>query len=308
MSQAADVQRTRRPEPVACAPQDDYRPACVLKRRHVPAEALLRGLLHETSVRKLWLLLGNSLELSAANFVMQRELGKAGAMLEKAERLLERSATSGEFFVRKWQAIRALGLAPSDESAWRPVEGIREEARERGHWETIRDCDRFLALFTADTSLATHVWFGTPYGGFRSRLVADFGTGLVLPRSYRWRLGKEEGAAPRIDLRTGEIDGGRGTLKTGTSIHRLLLALAADFYRPFRIASLHFTLFSDRFFDPQSSLHRVHGQVRLLRAWLAEHGLPLEVRHEKGYYRLGARRPIVLEVHTGESVCTWCIA
>jgi hypothetical protein len=66
------------------------------------------------------------------------------------------------------------------------------------------------------------------------------------------------------------------------------LALTSDFYRPFRVASLHFRLYSDELFHPDSSPARVHEAVRRLRSWLKRHRLPLTVEEKGGSYRLAA--------------------
>jgi hypothetical protein len=109
---------------------------------------------------------------------------------------------------------------------------------------------------------------------------------------YAWDLGPDgEARRPTLRLLEGETVAGGGTLKVGQVLHRLLVALGSDFYRPWRIAPLHFRVFPNEFFNPTSSPHRVHEAIRRLREWFVEFGLPLVIEEEGGAYRLGGTRP-----------------
>jgi hypothetical protein len=75
-------------------------------------------------------------------------------------------------------------------------------------------------------------------------------------------------------------------LKPGQLLHRLLATLASDFYRPFRLASLHSLLYPREYFNPVTSPMRVHQATRHLRAWLEEEGIALRIEEQHGLYRL----------------------
>ena len=77
-------------------------------------------------------------------------------------------------------------------------------------------------------------------------------------------------------------------------MHRLLGALASDFYRPFRLASLHALLYPDQYFNPVSSPARFHQATRQLRAWLKASGLSLRLEETDGLYRLRGKGALVV--------------
>jgi hypothetical protein len=83
-------------------------------------------------------------------------------------------------------------------------------------------------------------------------------------------------------------------LSPGQLVHRLLRILATDFYRPFRPAYLSSQLFPGEYFNPRTSIDRVHKALRRLRQWLKAHRVPLEVSEEEGCYRLRSSKPLVL--------------
>lgn len=273
----------------------------VYERRHVEATPLLRGLLHEASVKKLGFGVGVVLELSAGNFVLQKKFDEALPFLDRAER--ELASGGGDlipFFIRKWKAIAVfLRDRGHDPAALDPV---RAEAGRLGHWETIRDCDRFQAIATRDRSLATRLFFGTPYPSFRERLLRDLGP-LDLPTEYAWDLGSVgDASAPSLRLASATLSGAAVPLKLGKTLHALLRALASDFYRPFRVASLYATVYEGAHFNPDTSPAQIHVLVQRLRRWLPEHALPLDVVEEGGSYRLRATGPVRLVVPRPDAV------
>jgi hypothetical protein len=152
------------------------------------------------------------------------------------------------------------------------------EAEEIGHWETRRDVDRYLALLTGDEALLRHLWFGTPFEGYRARLVKEWGRPLSLGDSY------ERGRGHVLDVTSGAV--GRKSIRNLPREHRLLATLASDFYRPFRVAALFEALFPDERFLPTTSANRVHQAVRELRGWLEAHAPGITVEAHGSDYRL----------------------
>ena len=63
--------------------------------------------------------------------------------------------------------------SPREASALKGLRQAREEGVTRRHWETVRDCNRFEACVRQDEALFQHVYFGTPYEGFRIGLLRD---------------------------------------------------------------------------------------------------------------------------------------
>src|SRR5206468_2581133 len=118
--------------------------------------------------------------------------------------------------------------------------------------ETVRDCDLHRSVATKDEKLLLHVYFGTPHPTFRERILAEYGGSVALPSRYLW---KKTGKSSRIlDLTDPEALG----LKPGQLLHRALLLLCSDFYRPVRLAALHSRLFPDRYFHPTATPNQIH--------------------------------------------------
>lgn len=285
--------RDARPEPYErLVARVNLASALVYERRHVDAEALLRELLHEASVKKLALALGVVLELSASHFVLQGKLHRAGPLLERGEKELAGADPVVRFLVRKWQGIlRYLETKGRDAAA---LDAIRREAASRAQWETIRDCDRVEAVTARNEELLLKLFFGTPYETFREKLVREAGP-LAIPSSLVWDLGTGRGRAASVDLTTGET-ASAGALRPGSVAYRLLRCLASDFYRPFRVAALYAHAYEGAYFNPETSPGQLHVGVRRLRRWLAAGRIPLDVVEAGGAYRLVATGRVELSV------------
>lgn len=261
------------------------------ERDFLKAGAILAKLRRETEKDKLWLLHGNCLELSAQVEILQRNWREANALLGRAELVLESAGGFDIFFVEKWRAIARLLATKKTTAGFNRVRG---EARRRGHWETLRDLDRYSALATHDRGLLAQVCFGTPFPAFAKRACLDFGEGAELPDSYEWRLQPGRGAVV-IDVARGEVVGARRSLKPGRLPHRLFSILASDFYRPFRIAAIHDRLFPGQHFNPVSGPYRVHQPIKLLRSSLKRLRWPIEISVGFGF-SLSAIGPCTLKV------------
>ncbi len=270
--------------------QTNLAAALVEQRRPLEATFLLRKLLHDLHLGGHQLLLGRALLLSAENFLNKKDWKQAVAFLEKAEGLLRETDSLDHFLIRKFRAIAAFLKSPGTPTLTRLHE-IRLEAAGWRHWETIRDCDRYEAVALQDETLITHLYFGTPFESFRRKLADDV-PAFQAPDSHVWKL--KRGAGPVLNLSTGK--GGRAVLKVGQSLHRLLLALASDFYRPLRTAELHALAFPGEFFHPVYSAQKLRTLISRLRTWLARSKIPLAVIELDGGYRLGAERPCALEL------------
>lgn len=258
--------------------------ALVYERHHRKAQPLLRELLHETGVRKLFLLQGMVLQVAAMDAFKRGKWDLCERFLEHARRVMEHTDTLDALFLKKWAAFLRL-RRDRDLAGLEAVLAIRKEAAAKPHWETVRDCDRALAVDGDDTEVAARVYVGTPYRSFREALRRELGDAWQPPATYRWTLadGTAATGVPELDLRAPP------GLKEGQVVHRLLIALAQDFYRPARIATLFTRLYPGEYFNPHTSPARVHAVIGRLREWLGDARLPLDVAAEGGFCFLRAR-------------------
>lgn len=267
------------------------------ERRHDKAGKLVDKLLRATARPETRRLYANVVEHAAQNAVLAGRFREAEELLALCERARIDNDGLERFFTRKWRALLTLFREGPTRSARRDVARARAEGERLGHWETLRDFDHFLAVAAKDRKLFARVYFGTPFPAFRHRLVDDMGE--PPPPTYDWR---PPGGTPGrlvLDLSTGKTSAGKEALKAGHLPHRLLVALASDFYRPFRVATLHRALYPGEHFHPSTSPLRIHDGLRRLRELAAAGRLPLEIREESLEYRLAARGPIALHVGSG---------
>lgn len=270
--------------------------ALIYEEHHRKAEYLVGEMLYETSLRRWKLALGKVFEMGAQNFVAQGKWAKAEEFLARAESTLAGTASLDLFFLRKLHAIARYLRSRGSAEATLGLRAIRSEAAELAHWETIRDCDRFIALGAKDAKLLQHVYFGTPFESFRDKLRGPLAALGPLPETYRWHLSEAAGKARELDLGTGALSTGGEPLKVGQAPHRLLKTLASDFYRPFRTPSLFDETYPGEFYNPVSAPLRVRQIVKRLRQWLSQNGFPLRIDESGGSYRLAADKPCVLVV------------
>ncbi|MBI4402806.1 MAG: hypothetical protein HY537_01515 [Deltaproteobacteria bacterium] len=259
--------------------------ACVHEKKLTGALALLETLIQETHRANLLLLQGYCLQLLAQGQILQQKWSAARQSLSGAASVLKDAGTLDEFFVRKWQAVLEVSKNGPRSGSLIQLRKVASEARALGHWETQRDCELVEATVTRNKKLALYLHFGTPYPAFRSRIISEMGPTFRIPSEFVWDGSLTANARTIIDLKSGKLPNGSG-LKVGQTLHRLLVALCTDFYRPLRVAPLHYLLYPDEFYNPLSSPMRVHQAIKRLKIWFHQTAIPLTVEENNGTYRL----------------------
>ncbi len=263
--------------------------ALVVTRDHQRAETILRDLREKCRQSNQLLLFSNANELTTANFIYQKDYSAAEKSLQVAETILGNAPVVYSLLIRKWRAV--LHLAANNAE---PLQHFRQEVIERGHWESVRECDRFLAVISHDKTALWRAYFGTPFKSYREMLLKDFGENVSVPEVFNW------------EVRSGESGRHFSSVQSLWSSERkphlkaleLLLIFTSDFYRPFQIATLYEKLYPGEFFNPVSSSKRVHASIARLRLLFKEWKVPFDVAEEKGLYRLTALSPATLELQS----------
>ncbi len=267
--------------------------ALIHEKTYDKALLALRDLLHESSLRRLTLVYGKVLELSAHYWIELKGFKEANKHLRMAEKLLQKTNGIDIFFVKKWTAFSAFTQSGGKPGSQTLLSDVRKEAQSLEHWETVRDCDRLSAVVTKNDLLLKHLFFGTPYEAFRSRYLKEMATPADCGTEYIWQLGLK--ASAQIDLNLADRSSDlKGSLPAGGLLHRLLLTLSSDFYRPFRVATLFSRLYPGQFYSPTSSPHRVHESVNRLRDWIAKEKLGLVLEETGGGYQLTSTKPLAI--------------
>jgi len=268
--------------------------ALVYERKCVEASKLISSLLDKTKRENQLLLHGNLWEIAAQNELFQRNWGSAKACLKSSKDILSKHLSTGHLYVDKWQIILCAMENKSSHSR-NQLKGFKLLARQQSQWEVVRDCDRYEAIIFEDQDLLNQVCIGTPYPKFIETTLKLFGPGYLLPNVFHRHL-LDGSKARELDLLQGKIVGSKLALKTGLALHRLMLSLNSDFYRPLRIAVLHHHIFPNEFYNPLTSPKRVHEKIRLLRRWFVKAKVPLKITQEHRFYSLKASQPMRIKI------------
>jgi hypothetical protein len=263
--------------------------ALVFERDYARADRMLGDLEKEMGEQNYHLLLGNVLKLRAQVAVGRREPDVSAHWLERAQAHMREAGQWDHLFLKKWRAVREVFVSPKKAVA--ALAAVRDEAERAKHWETVRDCEGYLAVATGDETRLWQVYFGTPFASFRKKLLQDFGHEGKVPESFA--RGAKRGKIP-ADL-TGRAGLGPD-LVPGDARFRLLRTLASDGYRPFRSAALFQLVFPGEHYNPLTSPPRVRMLILRLRKALTKQKLGLDVESDEGGYRLVVRRPILVSL------------
>lgn len=268
----------------------------VALNQYEEALELLQRQIGITNKLGLKLLEGNLHELLGQIYLFRSEFGLAQDAFEQSARCLGDTKSIGRFFVRKWKAILAIKEHPSEINK-KGLEIIRAEAREAAHWETVRDCDLFTFEMSQDRDLFEYLYFGTPYVGYRQRLLKVSKSGLILPENYLWIPGQVGGRSGGcFDLALGETSDREVAMKPGQLNYRLLSALSLDFYRTLGIGHLFGLLFPREFYNPVTSPDKVHKAIARFRKWCNVNKIPLMIKESGGQYCLDSMNDFGIRV------------
>lgn len=221
--------------------------------------------------------------------ICENDFLEAERQIRLAERALLDAAE--HFRTRQWRAVITLNTSGDSE----PLQRVRGEAVLAGEWETVRGCDFQMMKFAGTQDLYHRLFAGSPIQPFREALRRATHNRFKAPLEAV--LGEGEAW---FDLTTGEING-RDVFSRKKTLHRVLVALCRDIYRPLKVGGLFATVFPDEPFDVFTSPDRLHQLLFRLRAVLRANGSPLEIVEENQSYRAVVQSgwKVTLEVSSG---------
>lgn len=175
------------------------------------------------------------------------------------------------------------------------LDAIRREALRLGLWDSVRDADAYRAVYGRELEWLLRVYFGTPFASYRERLLDDYGP-VDLPDFFVWNAFGRGPSGQWLDLESGLSHRGEKILRLGHADHRLVVCLASDFYRPFRLGTLYEAAYPDEPFEPTAAQRRIRQLVWKTRKSFADHALALTIDEVSGGYRLAASQPFGVRV------------
>jgi hypothetical protein len=256
--------------------------AMIYESRHKEASELLGQLNGELDTAQHGLLHRNVLELAAQLAVAKGDGSMALVYLQEASTLAKHAPESVyALHIAKWTAVAHSLLSH---------EGLEEliEVRARGitirHWETVRDCDFYIARVRNDREMLIHLYFGTPFASFRRKIIETLGPTEQIPQSYVWAGGG--GIQTRVfDLRSAAMTEGGVGLEAGKVLHRFLVQMCSDFYRPTQLLSIFSSIFPGEYFT-LGAPNRIHQVIRRFRIWSEQNQVPLAIEKNRDGYNL----------------------
>lgn len=259
------------------------------------AGAILGELREELAREGNKLLHGNALELSAQLALKRGDHGECARWIEEGRKIFPGIDSIFSLFFKKWENVSLVRRGAGDPV--RLMGEVRDEAIRLQHHETIREADFHLFAATGDRALFDKLYFGTPWPRYRERLV-ELAPGYVVSSHYDHAPLGTGGSILDVDA-FGARAGGH-ELKAGQLLHRALVALTRDLYRPSWVAAAFNALFPDEFYHPESGPKRVHQAVFRLRNWFVEAGVPIEIEEKNGRYFLDFKQPCSIRLVPAE--------
>ncbi len=258
---------------------DVNRLACLVALKDERAETLFTDLERRIPIAGSSLLHGNILEIMAQQRLEARRVGEARVLLARAQQLMPEADDIYRMLMEKWSVI-----ADAIESG-RPdrIHEFRGRALTLQHWETLRDLDFALARLDPSSRWADWVYYGTPFSGFRRRLEDS--------RIFSETAWVSRHASPSEKWDPWFAPGGGGG---GELMHRFVVLLLRDFYRPARIGEIFSHLFPDQYFDIEVSPNRIHQIASRARAWLEENQVPARLEEVSGSYCLRGEESLAI--------------
>jgi tetratricopeptide (TPR) repeat protein len=223
----------------------------------------------------------NCLELQAQIHHAQGDLAAASETLDDAEKHSPQQPGHSGILIEKWRHIVALTDEVTPERL-KAFENFKQRVRSLHHWESLRSLDWELARALHNGDLATQVFFGTPYNGFRRQiLTSEFGENL--PWAYFRADARWQGARGKI---INPMTGENMPFKFGSLQYRATMLLMSDNYRPWTVYRMFDGLFGEEAFNPFSSPKRIYQMVERIRDEVIKDGLPMELKTVGKGFRL----------------------
>ncbi len=276
--------------------------ALVAEEQFSDPELKLAELIKVTRENQHPLLCTHLHELCAQVCISKVDYEGALRWLENAEKEILASDRITGLILKKWRMVVELAINQNSTAGRIQNEEVKTEALRLKHWETVRDCDRILAVWAGDITAADRVFFGTPCEAYRKRFIHQMGGRYSPAPFFDAKLGGDHSYSPLFHLATGQLiesakpdsRGAAAKVKVGQAVYRFLNAVASDHYRPVPLVGIFSAIYPDENFHPLTSPMRVHRVIQRFREWVKEANLPLEIGYQDDGYSLVASGPVVL--------------
>jgi hypothetical protein len=239
------------------------------------AGALLDELIAAALAQNYGRVAANALEMRAQARLSAGEFAAARADLNQAEELLRAESAQDVQFVHKWNAV---GEALENGNLGKLL-AYRARNVRQGIWENVREADLYLLRAKFHPRRFEHLYFGTPFAGYRARILRTLKTEVPAARYYLFGPGR--GAV--VDA---ESAGPTPKIQAAVSL------LVSDFYRPYSAAGIFSELYPGEFYNVETSPNRVRRLLGRTAAHFRGQGWPLAVVQRAGRFHLKFLGPL----------------
>lgn len=255
------------------------------------------------------LLVANAYRVHAQCAFDRADYSDSNQYLFEALKWFENKDSLFNFFARKLFAFNDLYRTKNSEKAQRSFLEVLDEAKKRGHAETLRECDLFSADINNDKDKMNHLYFGTPYNAYRQRILKRLGESFTPEASYIYRTNHANDDCKIISLECPNDSSLIEPIKLGGVMHSALKILLEDFYKPIPKGLVFSKLYEGEYYNPDSSPHRVHDVMCRLNEWFKSNEMDLNIKLNGGSYKLthsdekiGIKIDLKQKIKTGQQI------
>jgi hypothetical protein len=212
------------------------------------------------------------------------EIHFAREELQKAKKYFLEKNSQEAITIQRWELVANLKEFGSKKIYLQELDDLETKAELINSFEVKRAVDYLKAFYFADHEKLAKNFFASSSIYYRKKLQIDFKNKMAIPEKYQLK-----GIRPSdyyLDLNNGQANQPEYSLKTGQIMHRALHGLTLDLYRPMTIPQLHEHLFPEEFFNPSSSISKIHSVFKRIREWSETHHFNLSIQAKNGFYKL----------------------
>ena len=200
-------------------------------------------------------------------------LEAAKEQIKKAQKQAKDSGALLKTWIWKWQSI--LKAHNNNQNAEELLSEASQKALAEAAWEVARDIDYHKVLITNDKKTYSKLTIGTPFKKYIERIENK--TKIEATKYFDYQIGNNSQIS--IDLETRELinNQSRRKLKLSNTQWKLIHCLLSDFYRPPKWGEIFNSLFPDEYFDPFTSINRLHQIVFRANKAFVKDNIPLKI-------------------------------
>lgn len=288
---------------------DDYRKLCT--RVNLAAALISVSRLEEAEIELIEvlevcescqhvLLAGNCYELLGQVYFFKKQHEKSLIFLNLAESKLKNQTGWYLLFVHKWILLNEIAMGQNHVALNTKLILLVQQAAKLEQWNTIRDLDYFVAVFSANAYLKTKVVFGSNKHFIKLRSHFYNVAGATKLKQFLWVPypvnEKQILNGPSADFIFDIKD-----FKCNSLISKTFYALVSDLYEPSKLGEIFAQVYRGEVFNPYTSPGRVLKLLKRLDSWFIQKSIPLRVYFKKSAFEIRSSRNCTVVIRKNQS-------